>query len=203
MNRAALLALAGMERVGESDGSSAMEELLDEMESLAGDQERLNQETQGLAQEGDSEGAQARMEAVAGGQEELAAALEELARREGRDWTPGELEEMAEEAGELARELEEGRLDAPLLDRQEELLERLLGAGRMLERDGPTEEREGRTAEAVERRAIEPLPRDLLDGGLLSPPDPAAMRGLSPAERRLILEYFERLNRLRPGGGER
>lgn len=203
LNRAALLALTGMERVGESDGNSAMEELLDEMESLAGDQERLNQETQGLAQEGDSEGVQARMEAVAGGQEELAAALEELARREGREWTPGELEEMAEEAGELARELEEGRLDAPLLDRQEELLERLLGAGRMLERDGPTEEREGRTAEAVERRAIEPLPRDLLDGGLLTPPDPEAMSGLSPAERRLILEYFERLNRLRPGGGER
>jgi hypothetical protein len=195
LNRAALLALSGMEQVGEGAGSSAMDDLLSELESLAEQQEAINQQSEGLAGEQDAAGASARMEELAAAQDAVAGGVEELAQRPGGEWTPGDLDEMAREARELAAELAEGRLEPELLRRQDELLERFLGSGRMLERDGPTEEREGTTPEQVERRLVSPLPGELLDGTRIPLPTAEELEGLTPAERRLVLEYFERLNR--------
>jgi hypothetical protein len=203
LNRAAILALLGMEQVGQTPESSALEDLLDELDALAGEQESINEQAQAMSAEGDTEGAQARMEEMAAAQDAVASAMEQLARQMGGEWTPGDLEEMAAEARELARELDQGRLDAETLQRQEELLDRLLGAGRMLERDAPTEEREGRTAEDFERSVVQPLPDGLLRGNFLPLPAPDDLARLTPAERRLVLEYFERLNRRPDGGGGR
>ncbi len=201
LNRAALLALTGMEQVGQGAEGSGMEDLMDEMEALAGEQEAINQEAQSLSGDPGQEGAQARMDELAAAQDQVAGGVEELAERPGGEWTPGDLEEMAREARELARELAEGRLEPETLRRQEDLLERFLGAGRMLERDGPTEEREGTTAEELDRPLVTPLPDGLLRGHRIPLPDAAELEALTPAERRLVLEYFERLNRNAGGAG--
>lgn len=203
LNQAAILSLLGMEQVGQTPESSALEDLLDQLDALAGEQESINEQAQAMSAEGDTEGAQARMEEMAAAQEAVAAAMEEMARQMGGEWTPGDLDDMAAEARELARELDEGRLAAETLQRQDELLERLLGAGRMLERDAPTEEREGRTAEDFERSVVQPLPEGLLRGNFLPLPGPDELARLTPAERRLVLEYFERLNRRSGAGGGR
>jgi hypothetical protein len=203
LNQAALLALAGMERVGQAPDGSAMDDLLQELEDLAAQQEAVNQDTEALSGDPEGEGASAQMEELAAAQEAVAGQVEELADQPGGEWTPGDLEEMAREARELADELAEGRLEPELRQRQEELLERFLGAGRTLERDGPTEEREGTPAEEVERRLISPLSADLLRSQRIPLPTAAQLEALSPAERRLVLEYFERLNRGSDGDGSR
>ena len=203
LNRVALTALAAMDRVGEQMGSQAMERLLEELENLAARQGGLNQETASLSVDGDEPGAGERTEELAAGQAEVAGGVEELAGRPGADRLPGSLEELGREAREIAQELAQGRLDPEILERQERLLERLLSAGRTLEREGETDEREGTPAGEVERRAVAPLPSDLLRDPAFPLPTADELRALTPAERRLVLEYFERMNRRRAGGGER
>jgi hypothetical protein len=202
MNRVALLALEGMDRDGEGADGGAMEQLLEELEALAAQQGAVNQEAASLAGEPDEGGARARMDDVAAAQEAVAGAMDELAGQPGGERSLGDLEELAREAREIARELDEGRLDATTLARQERLLDRLLSAGRTLEREGDTEEREGTPAGPVERSAVDPLSRALLTGLAVPLPTAAELESLSPGERRMVLEYFERMNRRRAGGGD-
>lgn len=201
LNRSALLALQGIEQLGGDGAGDALEQLMQDLEDLAGQQESLNQQSGSLAQDPGQQGAEARMEEIAGGQQTLAGALGELAQRPGGERLPGDLGDMAREAREIAQELDGGRLDARTLERQYELLERLLDAGRTIERDGPTDEREGTPAGAVIRPPIRPLPPDLLREAGIPLPSATALEALSPAERRLVLDYFDRLNRQRGGDG--
>jgi len=203
LNRAAILALSGMEQVGQGGGEgSAMDQLMEELESLAQGQEAANQQAQASAGEGAEEGQGASStEEAASAQRAVADAARSLADGDVGEWSPGDLDELAREAEALAEALESGTVDRELIRRQEELLERFLGAGRMLERDGPTEEREGTPAGVVERPLIPALDPELLRDGRIAPPSPDELRHLTPAERRLVLEYFEALNRSTPPGG--
>ena len=106
--------------------------------------------------------------------------------------------ELAAEARQIARALETGAVDQTTIARQQRLFRRLLDAGRTLERDEreDTGKREARAAGEGEvhqpgnaagngRRAVEvPKWEDL--------------RGLTPEERRAVLEYFRRLNSGKP-----
>jgi hypothetical protein len=104
---------------------------------------------------------------------------------------------MAQEARDLARRLESGRPDRQTVERQERLYRRLLDAGRTLSGNDPDEEKErkGRAAESVD-----PLRPPSLVAGATGPgarvryPTWEELRVLSPTERRLVLEYFSRLN---------
>ncbi|TVP57752.1 MAG: hypothetical protein EA351_05195 [Gemmatimonadales bacterium] len=213
LNQVALLALAGMEQIGEPPPPSEAQELAEELEGLAGDQESMNQEASSLSQDQGGEGAAARTEELASAQEAMAGALGDLADRlGGEQGSDDPLREMSEEARRIADAIGEGRIDAEVLESQASLLERLLEAGRSLERDGPTEEREGTPAGAFERPEVRALPPGLLSGSQIPLPSAAALERLSPAERRLVFEYFDRLNRRGgdtpppasdPGGGGR
>jgi hypothetical protein len=125
----------------------------------------------------------------------------------GREDVLGRLDQLAGEASAIAQELEGGRLDAETRARQERLFHRLLDAGRSLEREEYSDERAGEAASAVTGATPEQLDPTLLDPTLRYPtPSAEQLRGLSPAYRRLILEYFDRLNRgepQAPAGGER
>ncbi len=213
LNQVALLALAGMEQVGEPPPPSEAQELAEELEGLAGDQESMNQETASLSQDQGAEGAAARTEELVSAQEAMAGALGDLADRLGAEQGAEDpLREMSDEARRIADLIAEGRLDAEVLESQASLLERLLEAGRSLERDGPTEEREGTPAGDFDRPEVRALPPGLLSGSQIPLPSAAALERLSPAERRLVFEYFDRLNRRgsdtpppgsEPGGGGR
>ncbi len=112
-------------------------------------------------------------------------------------------DELAREAEEVAEEMEAGRLDREVVERQEQLFRRLLDAGRTLRSDeeDDREERQSRTADPSNVRlppatgpAAEPGPR-------FRYPTWEALRQLSPEERRMILDYFRRLNAQRRGSG--
>lgn len=107
----------------------------------------------------------------------------------------GRVDELAVEGAAIARELEGGRLDPDVRARQERLFHRLLDAGRSLEREEYTDERVGEVAagrDAVAPVAIDPA---LLEPGLRYPrPTADQLQGLPAAYRRLVLEYFDRLN---------
>ena len=205
MNQVALVALVGLGQAGEDPQSAASMDMSEALASIGAQQASLNEQGSRLSEESSPGGAPAPMELenLVSGQQGIAGALQELGRRPGPGRTRSNLDALADESEQIAEELRQGRLDATTLQRQERFLERLLSAGRTLEQDAPTEEREATSAEAVPRRAVTALPEELLNPLALPLPSSVELGELSPAQRRLVLDYFERVNRRRATEGVR
>ena len=138
-----------------------------------------------------------RLRELAGRQRALAEQLERL-QAEGEAGAAGAL---AQEARELARQLEAGRLDRRTLDRQQQLYRKLLDAGRSLTGEEPDDQKQ-RTSRSATGDSIH-IPTALLPGATGSGPKlryPTwdELTGLTPEQRRLVLEYFRRLNENKP-----
>jgi hypothetical protein len=107
----------------------------------------------------------------------------------------GRAQELAREARALAAALDQGAVDPTTKARQEQLLRRMLDAGRSLENDQRDESsrREARAARTTERvRADGPSSGAAAERYRV--PSWEELRGLSPEDRRLVIEYFRRLN---------
>ena len=110
---------------------------------------------------------------------------------------PGATEELAEEALAIAEQLATGQLDRETLERQEQLFKRMLDAGRSLRSDDEDEQkdRESETADPENVQVPENLDPAVRGRGLRYPyPTWDQLRGFSPEQRRVILDYFRRLN---------
>jgi len=132
----------------------------------------------------------------------VASDLGDLADEPGADESLGDLQQLAQEAQGIAEEMvAQGRLTPEMVQRQERLFHRLLDAGRSLEREEYSEERESEQPEEFERGEVMPLTDDQMGVMRYQIPDGARLQELDPSVRQLILEYFERLNRARSGVG--
>lgn len=202
LNEVARLSMENARRIEEGGGEGEAGEmsLQEQLEQLAQEQGQVNAESgQMMPLQLSGESLQGQMEQIAQGQDAIAGELGSLANQPGaNDQTLGDLEALAQEAAALARELAGGRLEAETQRRQERLFQRLLDAGRSLEKEEEeSEEREGETAGEVQRVPIQAL--DASATGLrFAPPGSAELQRLPPAQRQLVLDYFERLNRLPP-----
>ena len=109
---------------------------------------------------------------------------------------PNAAEQLAEEALQLARELEAGQLDRETVERQERLFRRLLDAGRTLRSDEEDERKERRSETGDQANARVPPELSGPTGPEARYPYPRwdQLRRFTPEERRLILDYFRRLN---------
>jgi hypothetical protein len=105
--------------------------------------------------------------------------------------------ELADEAKELARRLDAGRLDRQVVERQERLFRRMLDAGRTLQgtEEDERKERQSTTATGDSVR-LPPALREKLTGqsGRLRVPTWDELQQLSPEERRLVVDYFRLLS---------
>jgi hypothetical protein len=112
----------------------------------------------------------------------------------------GAADQLAEQARQLARELEAGQLDRRTIERQERLFRRLLDAGRTLrgEEEDEEKERQSETARPDNVRLPPALQSGARRGPRFAYPTWEELQRLSPEERRLILDYFRRLNDGRP-----
>ena len=202
LNEVARLSMENARRIeeGGGEGESGEMSLQEQLEQLAQEQGQLNAESgQMMPLQLSGESLQGQMEQIAQGQEAVAGELGDLASQPGaNDQTLGDLEALAQEAAALAQELAGGRLEPETQRRQERLFQRLLDAGRSLEKEEEeSEEREGETAGAVQRVPVQAL--DAGSTGLrFAPPGTAELQRLPPAQRQLVLDYFERLNRMEP-----
>jgi hypothetical protein len=141
-------------------------------------------------------------------QEKIAKQLSELADRPAdQAQTLGDLEAMALEAQALAERLARESLDVETLQRQERLFHRLLDAGRSLQQDEYSDERESSAPGEFERNEVEVLSPEDLGAERFQLPPAEELQRLSPFQRQMVLEYFERLNRAErragPGGTTR
>jgi len=196
MNQLAMMAMASAEQAGSVGAGQSGQDIAEQVGQLAQRQGDL------VAQGGEmmpmrlgEQAMRQQLERLAEQQSQVAQDIDSASREPGADDALGDLEQLAREAEQLAQQLAEGRMTPEVLERQERLFHRLLDAGRSLEQEESTEERESTRAGEFERGDVVPL-TDLQLG--LMPyelPDGEQMRSLTPAVRQLVLEYFERLNR--------
>jgi len=183
------------ERVAGAQSGSGFQEALEELARMAQQQQGMNGDAQGLlpmmAPGGDA--VMQRLRELAGRQRALAEQLERL--QAGGD--AGAAGALAQEARELARQLEAGRLDRRTIERQERLYRKLLDAGRSLTGEEPDEQKE-RTSRSATGDSVH-IPAALLPGATGTGPKVRyptwdELTGLTPEQRRMVLEYFRRLN---------
>ncbi len=184
------------ERVAGAKSGSGFQEALEQLARMAQQQQGMNGDAQGLlpmmGPGGDA--VMQRLRELAGRQRALAEQLERL--QAGGDASAAGA--LAQEARELARQLEAGRLDARTVERQQGLYRKLLDAGRSLSGDEPDQQKERTSRSATSADSIH-IPAALLPGAAGSGPKlryPTwdELSGLTPEQRRMVLEYFRRLN---------
>jgi hypothetical protein len=202
LNQLALMAIAGAEQMGQQGQGQSGEEVAEQLEQLAQQQgELMNQSTELMPMQLGEQAMSQQMQEMSQGQESVASDLGELADEPGSEESLGDLQELANEAQILAEEMAQGRLTPEMVQRQERLFHRLLDAGRSLEREEMSEERESEVPGAFERGDVLSLTAEQLGVMPYEIPDGEQLQRLSPAVRQLVLEYFERLNRARAGAG--
>ncbi|MGH6690460.1 MAG: hypothetical protein ACREF4_07260 [Gammaproteobacteria bacterium] len=207
LNRLALALLNNSQQIDQQQTGSGMQEALDQLTEAAKKQGALNGQASSLMPLNLAPRAMGQqMSKLANEQREIASKLDGIQNKGGREDVLGQIDELAKEADRLARELQGNRLSAEVLARQERLFHRLLDAGRSLEKEETSDERVAERPGVVEASQVKALDPALLQNGLrYQVPTADELKTFPPAFRRLILDYFERLNRAPAptAGGER
>src|SRR5688500_11246517 len=200
LNRAASALARDREKVNTSSSATGFAEMLQQLQEMAQRQGSINAQAQGLmpmpGQGQMSQEAQATARALARQQRGIANQLEELSDAAGGDRAG----ELAKEARQLAEALEQTRVDAATVARQQQLFRRLLDAGRSLEKEEreDNEKREAKAATGDQRFDPGQGNAQGRAGSRFREPTWSDLRGLSADERRAILEYFKRINSEKP-----
>lgn len=193
LNAAAHQLLVARGDVAGSASGSGLAEAIERMNQLARQQGGLGRQSAGLLPMAGDGAIREQLQRLGAQQRALAEEMEKL-RAEGRISGAAEL---AEEATELARTLESGRLDRRLVERQERLFRRMLDAGRTLQGREEDERKERQSTAATDDSVhLPPALRSRLmgDDERLRVPSWEELQQFSPEERRLVVDYFRRLS---------
>jgi hypothetical protein len=193
LNAAAYMMLRSRDDVAGSASGSGMAEAMEKMSQLAGQQGQLGQQTASLLpMPGQGQGAgQQMMQQLAAQQRAIA---QELQRLQAQGNMPG-AGQLSQEAQDLARRLEAGRLDRQTVERQQQLFRRMLDAGRTLQGEERDEQKERQSTTAKEGNIHLPpaLRERLQQNDTPRLPGWEELQRLSPEDRRLVVDYFRRL----------
>ncbi len=195
LNQALSSLVRDREKVNNAQSASGFSEMMEQLKQLAQQQGALNGQMQGLnLMPGGAQGDAARQQArvLARQQRDVAKSLTDVSDAD----QTGRTDALAKEAQTLAQQIERGGLDPSVAARQQQLYRRLLDAGRFLEQDerddqGPREAKAGSANGA--RNAVDG-PQSGKAANKYAAPTWNELRGLGPEERRLVIEYFRRLN---------
>jgi hypothetical protein len=200
LNRAAASLARDRERANSASSATGFAEMLQQLQEMAKRQGSINAQAQGLmpmpGQSAMSSDAQATSRALARQQRGIANQLEEMSDAAGGERAG----ELAKEARQLAEALEQTRVDASTVARQQQLFRRLLDAGRSLEKEEreDNEKREAKAATGDQRFDPGQGNAQGRAGSRFREPTWSDLRGLTADERRAILEYFKRINAEKP-----
>ena len=199
LNATALTLVRTAQQVAGAQSGSGFQEAMEQLARMAGQQQGMMGDAQGLLPMM-APGGQAvlqQLRALAARQRQLAEQLERM-QAAGASSAAGPL---AAEARELARQLENGRLDPRTIQRQERLYRRLLDAGRTLSGQEPDEQKD-RVSRSATGDSVH-VPGALAPGATgaalrVRYPTWEELARLTPEQRRIVLEYFRLLNAAKP-----
>jgi len=194
LSLAAYALLQSQRNVEGSESGSGLQEAMEQMMQMAGQQNAAAEQGQSMQQQGAQPGMGELMQ-LAMQQRAIAQQLERM-RAQGQMPGAGEL---AREAHDVARQIESGRLSTEVTERQKKLFRRMLDAGRSLdgEQDEQSSERQSESA-----RSSAGAPPPLLDPRItgrdaIRLPSWDELQRLDPDDRRRVLDYFRRLTEVR------
>jgi hypothetical protein len=190
LNRAAASLVRDRERANSAKSASGFAEMLEQLQEMAQRQGGLNSQSASLLQSGmGSAQAQEMARELAKQQRGVARDLGQLGDATGKS------EDLAREAQRIAEALDAGRVDPTTIQRQQQLFRRMLDAGRTLEQDERDDsgKREAQAAKAHEGVTPQSDARGR-DAVKFREPTWNELRGLTPEERRAVIEYFKRIN---------
>jgi hypothetical protein len=198
LNQAAASLVRDRERAQTAQSASGFAEMLQQMQEMARQQGALNAATLELMPKSgqlDQNGRQGARQ-LAQRQKALAENLDDAGDRD----RSGRAEELAKEARQIAQALENGAVDQAMAERQQRLFRRMLDAGRTLEQDqrDDTGKRESKPGIGFETFAPSATSASGKAAQRFQPPTWNDLRGLSPEQRRMVLEYFKRINADKP-----
>ncbi len=183
---------------GAGQGNMSMEQMMEQLQNMGQQQQQLNEQVQQLLN--DMQGNRLtqdmteRLRQLGAQQEQMRQQLRQLSRnRELRNKALGDLNRIAEQMQESIQEMSENRANRRTIERQNEILTRLLQASQSLQERGRENKREGRSADDILRDSpaeltpteqAERLRRDLIR---------ALESGYADDYQQLIRRYFELL----------
>jgi hypothetical protein len=197
LNAAAHQLLRARGDVSGSQSGSGLAETLERLAQLAQQQGGLGQQGAGMLPMAGSGAIREQLQRLAARQRALA---QELEKMRGQGNLPG-AGEMADEAAQLSRRLEAGRLERQTVERQQRLFRRMLDAGRTLQGHEEDEKKERQSTTATNDSIhLPPALRARLEDEhrRLRVPTWEELQQLSPEERRLVVDYFRRLSQPSP-----
>jgi hypothetical protein len=203
LNELALLLSDLMDQMQQSSGGSggqmSMQQAMQQLQKASGQQQKLNQQIQQFLNKAQGERLSKDMEArrkqLAKQQRQIKQQLEDMnIGEETKQQILGDLQKIAEQMDESADDLQNGRRSRDLIERQQQILTRLLNAQQSLRTQGKKQERRGRRAEDDvdrERPGDRPDPEDTdtLRRDLIR----ALEMGYTSDYEQLIKRYFELL----------
>ena len=199
LNGAAASLVRDRERASESNSATGFAEMLKQLQEMAQQQGSLNSAAQSLLPRmGNQVDSRAQQESrqLARQQREVAAKLDDVSDRD----DSGRAEELAKEARQIAAALEAAQLDPAIIERQQRLFRKMLDAGRMMEEEEreDTGKREAKSWTGSDVFTPEGTAASGKAANRFQAPTWNELRGLTPDERRIVLEYFKRINGQRP-----
>jgi hypothetical protein len=199
LNGAAASLVRDRERATEANSSTGFAEMLKQLQEMAQQQSSLNSAAQSLlprmSNQPDSR-AQQEARQLAKQQREVAGKLDDVGDRD----DTGRAEELAKEARQIAAALEAAQIDPAIIERQQRLFRKMLDAGRMMEEEEreDTGKREAKSWTGTDVFTPQGTSASGRAANKFQAPTWNELRGLTPDERRIVLEYFKRINGQRP-----
>ncbi len=203
LNQAIFRLLDAMAQMNQQMGANGMENLMDQLQQLAESQEQLNQMAQNLSQQmreqGQTPGIEQMMRQLAAQQQLIREATERLAERaEQMAQMLGSLEGVAEDMTEVERALQQGELDEQVLNRQEQILTRMLDSLKSLQKRDVGKQRKGEVAKTPETsvQEVPPLHPELLEivRKLETTPNAKELEDIPFQYREQLRQYFKALS---------
>ena len=198
LNAAAMMVQNALGQIAASSSGTGFDEMMQQMSQLSEQQGGLNEQTQDMfGQPKPGQNGQPGWEQLAAQQQAIQQAMDqlrqELARQ--RQQALGDLGKIANDMEETARELRNRQVTPETLDRQRDILTRMLDAQRSMRQRGQSRQREAQTARNTAYRGPGSLPSDLgeADNPLRRRLRDALGEGYSTEYQALIRRYFETL----------
>ena len=206
MNEAIFQLLNAMAQMNQQMGASGLENMMEQLQQLAQGQEQLNQMAQNLSQQmrqqGQTPGLQQMLQQLAGQQQLIREATERLAEMaEQMAEMLGSLEDVAEEMAEVEKSLQRGELNRQVLDRQEQILTRMLDSLKSLQKRDVGKQRKAQVAKnpSTPAQEVPPLHPELLEivRKLETAPNATEVENIPFQYREQLRQYFKVLSQQR------
>lgn len=205
LNRLALELMKNSQQIEQSESGTGLQEALKQLAELAKQQGSLNGKSNSLMPMNVGPKVMSQQLGMLGKeQRDIAQKLGGMNKGGARDDLLGRLDDLVKEADQIAKDLEGGRISPQTLQRQQELFHKLLDAGKTMERDEVSEERKAEAATPLPPAVLRALKPGLFENGdRYATPTAEQLRDMPPAYRRLILEYFQKLNAEKEAGAQK